>query len=394
MTVLQGIRVLDLGRFIAGPYCAALLADYGADVIRVDRVGGAEDRTILPVSSQGEGAQFLQVNRNKRSIALEIDTPDGQRVLHDLVRRADVVIANMPPRTLVKLGLDYESLRRIKPDVILTASTAFGTSEAVSDRVGFDGVAQCMSGAVHMSGLPDHPVKIMAPVVDFGTGMACALGTMMALYERKTSGMGQEVGASLLRTALTYSSGSLIEEAALGVDRKATMNRAPHYAPSDMFRCSDDRWIIAQVIGAGMFKRWARVVGRPELADDPRLQDDLARGEHGEELSRLMADWCAMRTRPQALAELEAGRVPAGAVNSPREALADPIIAAADALRPTDFPGLPQPVPLTATPVELSRTPPSIRRRPPSCGEHTEEVLQEIGYSPEAIAALRAKGVV
>jgi formyl-CoA transferase len=206
--------------------------------------------------------------------------------------------------------------------------------------------------------------------------------------------MGQEVGASLLRTALTYSSGSLIEEAALGVDRKATMNRAPHYAPSDMFRCSDDRWIIAQVIGAGMFKRWARVVGRPELADDPRLQDDLARGEHGEELSRLMADWCAARTRPQALAELEAGRVPAGAVNSPREALADPIIAAADALRPTDFPGLPRPVPLTATPVELSRTPPSIRRRPPSCGEHTDEVLQEIGYSAEAIAALRAKGVV
>lgn len=394
MTVLQGIRVLDLGRFIAGPYCAALLADYGADVVRVDRVGGAEDRHILPVSSQGEGAQFLQVNRNKRSIALEIDTEDGRRVLHDLVARADVVIANMPPRTLEKLGLDYESLRRIKPDIILTASTAFGTGEAVRDRVGFDGVGQCLSGAVHLSGLPDHPMKMMAPVVDFGTAMACALGTVMALYERKTSGMGQEVGASLLRTALTYSSGSLIEEAALGVDRQATLNRAPHYAPSDMFRCRDGRWIIAQVIGAGMFERWARAIGRPELADDPRFHDDLARGNHGQELSEIMAAWCATRTRSEALAQLEAGRVPAGAVNSPREALADPLIQAADALRPIDFPGLPHPVPVTATPVELSRTPPSIRRRPPTCGEHTDEVLQEIGYSPAQIAALRAKGVV
>jgi len=394
MTVLQGIRVLDLGRYIAGPYCAALLADYGADVIRVDRVGGAEDRYILPVSDQGEGAQFLQCNRNKRSIALEIDTDDGRRVLHDLVRRADVVIANMPPSTLRKLGLDYESLCRIKPDVILTASTAFGTAEAVRDRVGFDGVGQCVSGVVHMSGLPDHPMKMMAPVVDFGTGMACALGTMMALYERKTSGMGQEVGASLLRTALTYSSASLIEEAALGVDRQATLNRAPHYAPSDIFRCQDGRWIIVQAIGEGMFKRWARAIGQPELADDPRFQGDLARGHHGEEISRVMEAWCARHTRAQAISLLEAARVPVGPVNSPREALADPVIQAADALRPIDFPGLPRPVPITATPVELSRTPPSIQRRPPACGEHTDEVLREIGYSDSAIADLRAKGVV
>ncbi len=331
---------------------------------------------------------------NHRRLRNEIDTEAGQRVLHDLVRRSDVVIANMPPSTLEKLGLDYESLRRIQPDIILTASTAFGSGAAVRDRVGFDGVGQCLSGAVHLSGMPDHPVKMMAPVVDFGTGMACALGTMMALYERKTSGQGQEVGASLLRTALTYSSGSLIEEAALHVDRKATMNRAPHYAPSDMFRCSDGRWIMVQVIGAGMFKRWARTIGRPELVDDPRLQDDLQRGEHGEELSRVMAQWCEQYTRAEAIAKLEAQRVPAGPVNTPREVLEDPVIRAAGALHMVSFPGVAQPVPLTATPVELSRTPPSIRLRPPTCGEHTDEVLQEIGYSPEAIAGLRAKGVV
>lgn len=394
MKVLEGIRVLDLGRYIAGPFCGALLADYGADVIRVDRVGGSEDRLILPVSEEGEGAQFLQVNRNKRSISLEIDTPEGREVLHDLVRRSDVVIANMPLSTLQNLGLDYESLRRIKPDIILTASTAFGTEPSVRDRVGFDGVAQCFSGAVHLSGLPDHPMKIMAPVVDFGTAMACALGTVMALYERKSSGVGQEVGASLLRTALTYSSAALIEEAVLRVDRKATLNRAPHYAPSDMFRCKDGRWIICQVIGPAMFKRWARAIGKPELVDDERFQDDLQRGQHGEYLSGLMTDWCAQFSRQDALARLEQARVPAGPVNSPREVLEDEAVRASGALHPVEYPGVKGTVPLAATPVTLSRTPPGIERRPPRTGEHTDEVLREIGYAPERIAELRARGIV
>jgi crotonobetainyl-CoA:carnitine CoA-transferase CaiB-like acyl-CoA transferase len=394
MTVLKGIRVLDLGRFIAGPFCGALLADYGADVIRVDRVGGTEDRLILPVSQEGEGAQFLQVNRNKRSIALEIDTPAGRAVLHDLVRGADVVIVNLPPRALEKLGLDYESLRRIKPDIILTASTAFGTNPAVRDRVGFDGVAQCASGAVYLSGPPDHPMKMMAPVVDFGTAMACALGTVLALLERKTSGMGQEVGASLIATALTYSSAHLIEEAVLRVDRKAIGNRAPHYAPSDMFRCKDGRWIICQAIGSAMFGRWARAIGKPELTDDPRFQDDLQRGAHGEYFSGLMVEWCAQFPRDEALAQLEKARVPAGAVSSPREVLDDESIRAAGVLHPIEYPGVKGTVPITTTPVALSRTPPSIRRRPPRTGEHTDEVLREIGYAPERIASLRAEGVI
>ncbi|SPB18220.1 formyl-CoA transferase [Caballeronia novacaledonica] len=393
MSVLEGIKVLDLGRYIAGPFCAALLADYGADVIRVDRVGGSEDRYILPVSEQGDGAQFLQVNRNKRSISLEIDTPQGKEVLHELIRRSDVVIANMPPRTLAKLGLDYESLRAIRQDIILTASSAFGSAPAVRDRVGFDGVGQCISGAVHISGLPDHPMKFMVPAVDFATGLSCALGTMMALYERKSSGNGQEVGASLLQTSLNFASSCLIEEAVLHVDRQATRNRAPHYAPSDIFRARDG-WFIAQVIGPAMFKRWTRLVGKPELMDDERFQSDPQRGEHGEYLSRLMNEWSAQLTRTEALALLEEARIPASPVNSPREALEDDAIRAAEAFHPMDYPGVSEPVPLIKSPVALSRTPPTIRRRPPQPGEHTDEVLGDIGYSADDIARLRAQGVV
>jgi len=248
MKVLEGIRVLDFGRFIAGPFCAALLADFGADVIRIDRVGGSEDRYIVPVTEQGEGAFFLQVNRNKRSLTLDIDAPEGRDIVRQLVRSADVVIANMPARTLENLGLDYESLRQIKPDIILTATSAFGSQPAVRHKTGFDGSGQSMSGAVYMAGLPEQPMKAMVPVVDFATAMACAMGTVLALYERRASGQGQEVGASLLRTGLNMASGTLIEEAVLQPGRQATMNRSPNYAPSDIFRTRDG-WIIVQVIG-------------------------------------------------------------------------------------------------------------------------------------------------
>ncbi len=391
--VLEGIKVLDLGRYIAGPFCAALLGDYGAEVIRVDRVGGSEDRFILPVSERGEGAQFLQVNRNKRSISLEIDQPQGREVLNELVRRSDVVVANMPPRVLISLGIDYESLRRIRPDIILTASSAFGSAPAVRDRVAFDGVGQAISGAVHLAGLPDHPMKAMVPVVDFATALSCALGTMMALYERSASGMGQEVGASLLQTALNFSSASLIEEAVLQVDRKATMNRAAQYAPSDIFRAKDG-WFITQVIGAAMFKRWACMVGRPELVDDPRFQDDLQRGRHGEYLGGLMQEWCAGMSRAEVLARLEQARVPAGSVNSPREVLQDASIRAADPFDLIEYPGVSGPMPIIKPPIFLSRTPAALRCRPPLPGEHTDEVLTEIGYSPAAIGHLRECGIV
>jgi formyl-CoA transferase len=393
MKVLEGIKVLDLGRYIAGPYCAALLAEFGADVIRVDRVGGSDDRLILPVSEGGEGAQFLQCNRNKRSISLEIDEPQGKEVLHELIRRSDVVIANMPPRALASLGIDYESLRQIRPDVILTASTAFGTAPAVRNRVAFDGVGQCISGAVHLSGMPDHPMKAMVPVVDFATALSCALGTVLALYERKSSGMGQEVGASLLQTALNFSAASLIEEAVLHLDRKATLNRAAHYSPSDIFRVKDG-WLIAQVIGPGMFKRWAHMVGQPELVDDPRFSNDLERGKHGEFFSELMNKWCSQYTRAEALARLEEARIPAGSVNSPREVLQDDSIHAAEPFHPVEYPGVQGPIPLVKAPVFLSRTPSSIERPPPRLGEHTDEILREIGYTPERVAQLREQGIV
>ncbi|MGO4330357.1 CaiB/BaiF CoA transferase family protein [Cupriavidus sp. 2TAF22] len=391
--VLDGIRVLDFGRYIAGPFCAALLADFGADVIRIDRVGGSEDRFVMPVTDTGEGAFFLQVNRNKRSLTLDVDSPGGRGIVQRLLKTADVVIANMPPDTLANLGLDYTTISAVKPDIILTASTAFGTHDDASHRVGFDGIGQAMSGAVHISGQPGSPTKAMVPVVDFSTALSSALGTVMALYERRSSGKGQSVDASLLQTALNLSSGVLIEEATLQINRQATGNRSPIAGPSDIFRVADG-WIIVQVIGQSLFKRWARMVGAPDLMNDPRFSDDLLRGENGDALSKMMSEWCASRTREAALSELEAAKIPAGPVYSPREALEDPSIRASGAFTWIEYPGLHGPVPIVSPPARLSRTPPAIDTRPPTIGEHTDEVLREIGYAAEEIDAFRASGVV
>lgn len=393
MKVLEGIKVLDFGRFIAGPYCAALLADYGAEVIRIDRVEGGEDRYIVPVTEGGEGAMFLQLNRNKRSLTLDLASPEGRDIVRKLVAGADVVVANMPPRTLKSLGLDYESLCAVRPDIILVAPNAFGTSEAVRDRVGFDGVGQALSGAVHIAGTPGQPQKAMVPVVDFATSFACALGTVLALYERKQSGKGQEVNASLLCTGLNMASGALIEEALLGLDRPATRNRASGYAPSDIFKARDG-WFITQVIGPAMFRNWTRLVGRSELLDDPRFADDRLRGEHGEFLSGVMSDWCRDKTLGECLALLEKARIPAGRVNSPRQALQDETVQAADLIHWMDYPGAPRQVPIFATPVSLSRTPPEIRQRAPLNGEHTDEILADIGLGAQEIAGLRQRNIV
>jgi crotonobetainyl-CoA:carnitine CoA-transferase CaiB-like acyl-CoA transferase len=391
--VLQGVRVLDFGRFIAGPFCGALLADYGADVIRIEEVGGSDDRFLTPVTESGEGSFFLHVNRNKRSIALDISRPEGQEIVKRLVRGADVVIANMPLSTLKRLGLDYESLRAIKPDIILTAATAFGLHESVRERVGFDGIGQAICGAVHMSGFTDQPVKAMVPVIDFGTALSCALGTMMALYHKQNTGVGQEVRASLLNTGLNFASGTLIEEAVLHLDRKATGNRAPTFGPSDIFRTRDG-WLITQVIGATMFKRWATLVEKAELIDDPRFRDDLSRGEHGELLSAYMSDWCAGRTLEQALAELEKARIPAGPVLSPRQVLESDLVSTTGAITWMTYPGTPQKIPIAPPPVELSHTPPQLQSRAPLAGEHTLEILEEVGYQSADIQRLEALGII
>src|SRR5262245_66196002 len=218
---LDGIRVVDFGRYVAGPWCAALLGDLGAEVIRVEKRAGSEDRFVGPVADGGEGALFLQTNRNKKGMTLDPLTPAGREVVKRLVATADVVVANLPPQTLRAMGLDWETLSALRPSLVLTTVSAFGGGGPYEERLGFDGIGQAMSGSMYLSGHPGEPMKAYVPWVDFGTAGLAAFATLAALLERNTSGRGQHVEASLLQTALAVSNAPLVEQRVRKLDRVA-----------------------------------------------------------------------------------------------------------------------------------------------------------------------------
>ena len=390
---LAGIRVIDFGRFIAGPYCGMLLADMGADVIRVDRRQGSEDRYLAPVSESGDGASFLSLNRNKRSLTLDTSRPESAEIIRRLVKQADVVIANLPSAVLSKMALDYDSLRAIKPDIILARISTFGPDGPYAGRVGFDTVAQAMSGAMSLTGFPGPPVRDIVPFEDYGTALHTAYGVMVALYHRAKTGAGQLVDASLLATGVTFMQGVLAEQHVLGVERRQAGNAGFWASPADCYG-TQDGWIVVSVVGNEMFRRWAKLVGREDLLTDFRLADDIGRANHREIITEAMNAWLATRTSAQAIAELEAARIPAGPVMSVSQVLEDPQVKARELLKFVDYPGASKSVALADTPVRLSETPGGIRHRAPLLGEHTEEVLRELGYSETEISGLRANEVV
>ena len=393
--VLQGVRVLDFGRYVAGPYCATLLGYLGADVIRVERRDGGEDRFIAPVTAQGEGGVFLQTGCNKKSLTFDPGKPGSREVLRRLVKSADVVVANLPPAALVSMGLDYASLCDIRPDIVLVTQSAFGVEGPYRDRGGFDGIGQAMSGAMHITGTPGAPAKAAAPYVDYSTAVLAAFGTLAALMHRTRTGEGQEVQTSLLGTALAVFGSHLIEQGVTGRNRIGTGNLVQTSAPSDVFATRDGH-VLVHVVGNGLFRRWARLMGdEARWIEDPLYASDASRGDHSERIIERMCEWCAVRTSAQAIAELEKAGLPAGEVYTPQRALDDPQVAAMGLLHSiADYPGLPRAAPVPDLPLRLTRTPGGIQRRPPTLGEHTDQVLTDLGYGADEIAALRAERIV
>ena len=393
--ILTGVRVLDFGRYVAGPYCATLLGYLGADVIRIERRDGGEDRYIAPVTAEGEGAVFLQTACNKRSLTLDLGKPEARGIVRRLVESADVVVANLPPASLRSAGLDYATLKQIRPNIILATQSAFGDVGPYRDRGGFDGVGQAMSGAMYITGVPGAPAKAAAPYVDYSTAVLAAFGTMAALFHRQKTGEGQEVKGTLLGTALAVFNSHLIEQGVVAPNRVGTGNRVQTSAPSDVFATKDGH-VLTHVVGGGLFKRWARLMGdEKRWVDDPLYATDQSRADHSQKILERMREWCAQRTTNDALAELQKAGLPSGPVYSPQQALDDPQAAALGVFKPVqDYPGLSRPAPVVALPFELTATPGVLRTAPPRLGEHTNEILASLGYTPEQIAAFRNEAVI
>ena len=392
MSVLNGIRVLDFGRYIAGPYCATLLGFLGAEVIRIERPGGGEDRYVAPLFGEDtEGALFFQTACNKKSVTLKLGAPEARPVLEKLVASADVVVANLPPGTLKRLGLDYETLTAIRADIILTTVTAFGTEGPMAPLGGFDGVGQAMSGAMYMSGTPGAPVKALAPYVDFSSAALTAYATLAAIMVRRESGKGQHVEGSLLRTGCAVFGYHLVEQAVLGIDRAGTGNRVQTAAPSDVFATADGH-VLVHTVGNGLFRRWADLLGDASLLEDPRLASDHLRGEHRDMLCDRVQAWCADMSTDELLEKLKGAGIPCGPVLSPRAALDHPQVQASDLYREVAFNGATVPVP--DLPVTMSGSDVGVKAPPPALGADTEEVLAGVGIGSDELAALREQGVV
>ena len=390
---LEGIRVVDFGKHVAGPWCAALLADLGADVVRVERPGGGDDRFVSPVADDGSGSMFMVCNRGKRAITLRAHDPAARPTVDALIRWADVIVANLPQATREGMGIDWPQVQRINPRAVLTTATCFGEGGPYSGRLGFDGVVQAMSGAVALSGEPGHPTRCYAPYVDFGTATYLALGTMTALLVRERTGRGQHVEGSLLNTGLVATNRETIERQVLSIDRQPMGNRGQIAAPYDVFATKDGH-VFCSVIGNRQFGRWCAMVDRDDLVDDPGMGSDAARAEQADELCKIMGEWCRSRSNDEVISELTRFDLAVGPVYRPQDVLDDPHVRAIGQLVDLNYPGTPRPAPVADFPLALSETPAGVQRRAPTVGEHTDEVLRAVGLSPADIAALRSASVI
>ncbi len=392
---LAGLKVIELAHIMAGPVCGLMLADMGAEVIKVEKVPGGDDsRRFLPPEIAGEPAAFMMMNRNKRGIAVDLKQEEGREVLRRLLRSADVVIENYRRGTMERLGLGYESLRTENPGLIYCEISGFGRSGPYADRGGFDLIAQGMSGLMSITGEGEGrpPVKVGAPVTDITAGILGAMGVLAAVVERQKSGKGQRVDTSLFEAGIVHTYWQSAIAFATGQSPGPMGSAHPLNAPYQAFRTADG-WIN---LGAANQKNWLRVleaIGMPEINDDPRFADNAARMSHLKDLEQALGVAFSKRTTADWLARLEGAGVPAGPVLSVGEMHQDLQAVARDMVPAPEHTRL-GPVKTIGLPVKFSETPGEVAMGAPLYGQHTRAVLGEHGYAKAEIDALIDRGAV
>jgi crotonobetainyl-CoA:carnitine CoA-transferase CaiB-like acyl-CoA transferase len=403
---LGHIRVLDLSRVLAGPWCSQNLADLGADVIKIERPGCGDDtrawgppyaRDAAGVDTS-EAAYYLAANRGKRSVTVDIASAEGQALLRELVRHCDVVLENYKVGQLKRYGLDYDSLKAIKPDLVYCSVTGFGQDGPYAHRAGYDFLIQGMGGLMSVTGERDDlpgggPQKVGVALTDLMTGMYATIAVMAALTHRDRTGCGQYIDMALLdvQVAMLANVGSNYLNS--GKPPKRWGNAHPNIVPYQTFACSDG-YIIVATGNDGQYQKFVEAGGRPELAGDPRFATNPLRVQHRDTLVPLLAAMVLTRSRDHWIAELEAVGVPCGPINDVGEVYQDPQVLARGLVVELPHPTAGT-VKLVRNPMRLSATPALAGLAPPLLGQHTEEVLGELlGHSGADVAALRAKGVL
>ena len=390
---LDGVRVLDLSRFIAGPLCAQLLGDMGAEVIKVERPGGEDAREQGP-RYRGESLYTMAFNRNKLGVTLDTRHPAAADILERLIRVSDVLVENYRPGTLASMGLDARRLHELNPGLVVTSLSGFGQTGPLSERALFDPIAQAMSGLMALTGDPDGPPVLTGTyIADHLAGLYGAIGTLLALFARQQTGAGQVVDIASLDAVFSCLGSRPLEVAMLGLVPGRHGSRDAFSSPANLFRASDG-YLYVHGGTDPLFPRLSAVIGRPDLADDPRFRDVEGRMQAPDELEAAVSAWTAGRTVDEATEALAAAGIPVGPVAGVGDAVASAQIAARDMLVEVDHPTL-GPVTLTGLPVKLSATPGGIRKAPPGVGEDNERVYRDLlGLGPEEVAALRSSGAI
>ncbi|MFO7270729.1 CaiB/BaiF CoA transferase family protein [Sphaerobacter thermophilus] len=388
------MRVLDLSRILSGPYCTMVLADFGAEVIKVERPGAGDDtRHWGPPFVGGESGYFLSINRNKKSITVDMSTPEGREIIYRLARTADVAIENFRPGTADRLGIGYERLRQENPSIIYCSISGFGQTGPYRDRPGYDALAQAMSGMMAITGEPDGPpMKHGMSIADIGAGMWAVFAIAAALYHRERTGEGQAIDVSLLDAQLswlTYAAGNYF---ASGKNPGRYGSAHPNIVPYQPFATADG-YIMLAVGNDRLWQQFCQAAGRPELADQPGFRTNAERVTNRADVVATVGAIMAQRTTAEWMELLERAGVPAGPINTVEQILHDPHVLAREMVVTLQHPTAGE-VKTVGIPAKLSDTPGTVRSAPPLLGQHTDEVLAELGYDAAAIADLRERGIV
>ena len=389
---LAGVRVLDVTLALAGPFCGMLLADLGADVIKVESPD-LDIRTAGGLAAlKGENSHFLVVNRNKRGLSIDLKDERGREAFYRLVETADVLVQNYRPGVMKRLGCDYETLSRINPRLVYCSISGFGEGSPYADLAGMDLIAQGMSGLMSVTGNSEdgEPVKAGTPVTDMGSGMYGVIGIVSALYHREKSGRGQQVEATLLDTPISWLTWRAAEYWATG---KVPGPQGSGLGAYRAFKCKDGRWVNIAPTNR-LWQGACETLGAPELADDPRFKTQTLRNEHHKELTAAFQEHFQKHDSEYWIAAFREARLPCGPIKTVAEVLDDdPHVKAREMVVELDHPVIGKTKAL-GVPVKLSETPGAVTRAAPTLGQHTIEVLAEVGYSAEEVEALRQAGVV
>jgi crotonobetainyl-CoA:carnitine CoA-transferase CaiB-like acyl-CoA transferase len=389
---LAGCRVIELAHVMAGPVCGLMLADMGADVVKVEKAAGDDTRRSVPPEIGGESAAYMMMNRNKRGVVLDLKTEGGKEALRRLIRDADVVIENYRMRTMERLGLGYDVLKAENPGLIYAAISGFGRTGPYAERGGFDLIAQGMSGLMSITGeAPGRPpVKVGAPVSDITAGILLAMGVAAAYAHKLKTGEGQVVDTSLFEAAITHTYWQSAIAFATGVSPGPMGSAHPLNAPYQAFETADG-WINVGAANQANWERFAGLIGAPELCDDPRFAVNSGRMAHREALEAELNAVLRTRTTEDWLAVFEAGGFPAGPVLGIAEMHAHPQTVAREMVPEVDHPVAGR-VKTIGLPVKFGATPGGVTRPAPLLGQHTAEVLAEAGFEPDHIAEMLRSG--